>query len=284
MNTTKAFWLGLLGLALHLSLYSQEYSVTGSASYSSLTGNYRPFSTTDGVSNYKHTTLNIYLFRSIDFWWFADQPDLSGNIVDFEPNSDDNPPLGTWQSGTVVDVLLPVELNYFEVQYTTDGNLLKWETLTETNNKGFLIEKSIDGKNFYPLSWVMGHGTRQLPMTYKYQDTQPPTVEILYYRLKQVDYDDSFSFSAIISVKTPQANFFKIYPNLVHKGTATIHVVTGNFGEHLAIRNRQGKLIKSMKLDGQLALDIAVDEFPAGYYFLSIYSAAKRETSMFIIH
>ena len=43
---------------------------------------------------------------------------------------------------------LPVELLSFEGKATQSGIELNWETASESNNQGFDVERSTDGKNF----------------------------------------------------------------------------------------------------------------------------------------
>ena len=96
----------------------------------------------------------------------------------------------------VINGVLPIELEKFEVQEVADGVKLSWETATEVNNDYFEIERSIDGVSFESLQQINGAGESNIPIGYSWVDEQPFSGPN-YYRLKQVDFDGRFSYSEI---------------------------------------------------------------------------------------
>ncbi len=92
---------------------------------------------------------------------------------------------------------LPVELVSFSGTMTNGNANLAWKTLTETNNHFFTIERSQDGKNFRPVGEIPGSGTTKEAVSYRFVDYLPPSA-VLYYRLKQTDYDGTQSYSDAI--------------------------------------------------------------------------------------
>lgn len=111
--------------------------------------------------------------------------------------------IGTWSPGSNLDTdsvvissqVLPITLSSF----TVDGNEIKWETSSECNNKMFIIETSKDGKNWDYLYECVGAGNSCNTIEYSYTDPNQYT-ELVYYRLKQVDYNGKFSYSNICLV------------------------------------------------------------------------------------
>lgn len=91
------------------------------------------------------------------------------------------------------DEHLPIKL----ISFTINDNKLCWVTSTEENNEKFIIETSIDGINWDYLYQCKGAGTSNNVLRYTYIDTNSYT-GIVYYRLKQVDYNGDFSYSNII--------------------------------------------------------------------------------------
>ena len=64
-----------------------------------------------------------------------------------------------------------------------------------TDSKGvFILEKSIDGKNFVELATIAGAGTSAQVLNYVYRD-EAPSNGITYYRLSQQDFDGEISES-----------------------------------------------------------------------------------------
>ncbi len=93
---------------------------------------------------------------------------------------------------------LPVELVSF-VAVEENGNArLTWQTLSERNNRGFDIEKSLDAKYFYKIGTKDGAGTSEQTRVYSFIDDE--LSDVSYYRLKQVDMDGGFTYSKIAVV------------------------------------------------------------------------------------
>jgi len=91
--------------------------------------------------------------------------------------------------------LSPVELISFTATSLTDGIMLEWTTATESNNHIFIIERN-SGEGFAEIGSVAGSGTATEPTRYTYTDKA--AAGGAYYRLKQVDYDGTASYSNII--------------------------------------------------------------------------------------
>jgi hypothetical protein len=92
----------------------------------------------------------------------------------------------------ITPVPLPVELLYFK---GSENNFLIWETASEKNNEGFEIQKSLDMVNWEVDGFVKGSGTTSITTSYSYLTNDNRS---LYYRLKQIDFDGSFSYSKVI--------------------------------------------------------------------------------------
>ncbi len=95
--------------------------------------------------------------------------------------------------------VLPVELVKFEVLPTNGTNLIAWTTGMELNNDYFVIEKSLNGKDFHSIGEVNGYGKSSHEIDYNFIDEAP--YENTYYRLKQVDLDGSVEYSKVILAK-----------------------------------------------------------------------------------
>ena len=105
----------------------------------------------------------------------------------------------------------PVKLMYFRGKSAGINNELTWATSEEINNSHFEVQKSPDGIHFQPMERVSGAGSAFTQKTYQTIDGSPYTHT--YYRLKQVDYDETFSFSSIIYVRQVDHSGFALYPN-----------------------------------------------------------------------
>ncbi len=112
-------------------------------------------------------------------------------------------------SGSTDAQPLPVSLLHFEAIPQNDKVLLKWITTMEINNKGFEIEVSQNAQNFRKIGFVDGAGNSS---TNKNYDFITPNLYDAYYRLKQIDFDGSFSYSKIVFVESVNIDLV-VYPN-----------------------------------------------------------------------
>lgn len=95
--------------------------------------------------------------------------------------------------------VLPVEFSSFEAEKEGDYTLLVWSTAFESDNEGFYVEKSTDGKFFQEFAFIVGEGNSTESNTYEALD-RDPVAGTNYYRLKQVDYNGNERYSDVISV------------------------------------------------------------------------------------
>ena len=124
-----------------------------------------------------------------------------------------------------VAAVLPIELSDFKGTPSLSGNLLTWTTASETQNKGFDIERSTDGSIFHSIGQVKGNNK---PSSYQFVDNQPFATS--YYRLRQRDNDGKETLSKVISiVQTGKGKGLKIYPTLVSNGILTVDTEGGQF-------------------------------------------------------
>ncbi|MEZ5038428.1 MAG: T9SS type A sorting domain-containing protein [Saprospiraceae bacterium] len=109
---------------------------------------------------------------------------------------------------------LPVKWDDFKVTRSKEGVHLKWTTEVESNNAFFSLEKSSNGKNWQVFQELRGAGTSFKRKEYEVMDRWP-FVPICYYRIKQVDFDDKYEYSEIVSISGHTASFSPIVVNPV---------------------------------------------------------------------
>uniref|UniRef100_UPI003F6F103F T9SS type A sorting domain-containing protein n=1 Tax=Dyadobacter sp. TaxID=1914288 RepID=UPI003F6F103F len=169
---------------------------------------------------------------------------------------------------------LPVKLIRFEGALTAEGSAkLEWETAEEYGNKGFEIQKATDAVHFESIGWVDGAGDAKTRNIYHFLDQQLNTTS--YYRLKQIDYDEKFSFSKIIRVIPHNESLerFTVYPNPVQDGKVTATLPERSF--KLILFEKTGRQIKQItqpQMQEQLLLP------GTGNFLLHIESVAGNKT------
>lgn len=112
---------------------------------------------------------------------------------------------------------LPVEFLFFDAKALSNKIELTWATATETNNDYFEIQRSEDGVFWDALEKVEGFGTTLQQQDYTAYDLSPKP-GLIYYRLKQVDFDGAYDFSDVkqVAFGGGGVNSFEIktiYPN-----------------------------------------------------------------------
>jgi zinc-dependent metalloproteinase lipoprotein len=110
--------------------------------------------------------------------------------------------------------VLPVRLLDFTGALSGSKVVLNWKTTAETNNKGFDVERSTDGSTFSKIGWVDA-GNSPLVNKYSFDDLNLSKGNRYYYRLKQFDIDNHFSYSPVINIVYVGKQSFTWYPNPV---------------------------------------------------------------------
>lgn len=139
--------------------------------------------------------------------------------TDFDPgtNSYNLTSVGTQNSFILKlnqNIPLPIELLDFSAEEINEGIELTWTTANESNNNYFTIEKSLKYGEWLSLGVIQGAGNSTTLQQYSLIDLQPVR-GTQYYRLKQTDFDGSFSYSKIIAVsfKLNNTHSIQVYPN-----------------------------------------------------------------------
>ena len=94
--------------------------------------------------------------------------------------------------------LLPIELTSFTATATDYGFEFNWVTASEVENDYFTLEYSIDGVDFNEIDYVHGAGTTSEMSEYTYRWDEAPEFDVVYFRLKQTDYNGEYSYSDVI--------------------------------------------------------------------------------------
>lgn len=135
--------------------------------------------------------------------------------------------------GIMVYSIVPVELTSFTGVFENGEVKLNWQTASEINNYGFNIERNTliiplsggeaeDRGVWKSIGFVSGNGTTTNPQSYSFVDNEITSGKYLY-RLKQTDFNGSFTYSNEIEVSTNiLPDKFKLeqnYPNPFNPST-----------------------------------------------------------------
>ncbi len=144
------------------------------------------------------------------------------------------------------DNTLSVELAAFEVMVADDAALLEWVTDSETNNSGFAIEHKSGTRPFEEIGFVPGSGTSANRNTYSFAVNQlsPGLHE---FRLRQVDYDGSPSYSGVVEAMVEMPGRFVLesaYPNPFNPTTTLRFSVAESMPVELSLHTPLGERVR----------------------------------------
>lgn len=165
---------------------------------------------------------------------------------------------------------LPVELVAFTGENKDKINCLKWTTASEINNNYFEVERSQNGIYYLKIGSLIGKGNSSELINYAFDDSTAffgPN----YYRLKQVDFNDQFIYSKIISVinRSPKNICSAYFTQENGKYLLTCPFVeSGSF----SIIDMRGVFLETKQLKNvNEGIKINLQQYPAGMYLINIY-------------
>ncbi len=150
--------------------------------------------------------------------------------------------------------------------------VLRWETSFETDNQYFEIQKRNADNNFETIGLVNSKGS-VTGSTYQLIDNHPSSIN--YYRIKQVNTDNSFTFSSTISVKVLPSGKFLLFPNPA-RNIVSIETPSSYAKGTIKIMNVTGALVYTTVIKDPL-MQVDMSQFASGTYIVEIQSASGEK-------
>ena len=168
---------------------------------------------------------------------------------------------------------LPVELSRFSSSINNKKVELSWETVTETNNYGFKLERKLEGYfDWISIGFVKGGGNSYSPQSYSFTDS-PVKAGTYTYRLKQIDLDGHFKYSNEIEVVYNNVFNFSLsqnYPNPFNPSTTISYQLSTEGFVSLKVYDVLGKevttLVNEIKQSGVHEVNFDASEYTSGIY------------------
>jgi subtilisin family serine protease len=180
---------------------------------------------------------------------------------------------------------IPVELSSFNADARSGGIYLSWSTATETNNQGFEIQRKKQAGEYKTVGFISGSGTTTELRYYSFYDTKVGLGNFNY-RLKQIDFDGSFSYSNEIPVENTSSFIFFLeqnFPNPFNPETKINFTLAEDSKVTLKVYDVLGQEVVSL-LNANLAKGIHEINFIAsgmnsGVYFYKLQATGKNEVN-----
>jgi len=187
------------------------------------------------------------------------------------------------------DVPVPVELTSFVATSSGSNVLLQWQTATETNNYGFEVQRRSVDSDYEALGFVAGSGTTTEPRNYFFTDSKIPNGQY-FYRLKQMDYNGTFSFSDEIATEVNAPAEYALeqnYPNPFNPSTNINFSLAEAGVVKLSVYNLLGQkvavILDEFRDEGSHSVTFDAYELPSGAYFYTIETSQFKQTKKMLL-
>lgn len=171
--------------------------------------------------------------------------------------------------------ILPVVLDYFKASQKQMNSVnVEWSSLTEYNHIEFVVERSVDQKNWTSVGSIFSAGNSNSRRIYQLID-QRPVVGQNFYRLKQIDTEGKLSYSSIARVYNSVSKSIGVFPNPVKTITQLYTKESFRAGQTIQVIDAKGTRIKMITPTGGNRLQIDLSGYSAGLYLLQLIESGK---------
>lgn len=184
---------------------------------------------------------------------------------------------------------LPVELLSFQATLRDKNAILSWTTTNHYNFSHFVVEKSTDARNFTEAAVLFTEeNTSSAEYSYKYKDNlQNSTAKLVYYRLKMVDVDGTFTYSETRMVRLASEQtkvLISTFPNPVaNEVRVMIPAEWQDKPVTYEVFNSNGLLMQRYQTKSAAQVQqLQVQQLNSGTYILKVSNAKASTTSKFI--
>ncbi|MGE5436346.1 MAG: ammonia-forming cytochrome c nitrite reductase subunit c552 [Syntrophothermus sp.] len=187
--------------------------------------------------------------------------------------------------------VVPVQLTSLTATVSGDVVTINFETATETNNKGFDIQRKV-GNSWNTVGFIAGRGNSTEVNRYTFTDKASNLSGKVAYRLRQVDFDGSVEFSKEVEVTFEGPKSFTLsqnYPNPFNPSTTIKYSVPTDSKIKVVIYNLTGEVVKELvnTVQGAGSYEIKFDtksaakQLTSGIYFYSLEASALDGSNSF---
>ena len=183
--------------------------------------------------------------------------------------------------------ILPVDLLSFSGYKDGSRNQLRWTTSTEKNNKGFEVQRSLDGINFSDIGYVnslANGGNSSVKLNYAFTDNNVTGIK-QYYRLRLVDLAGNSKLSNVVLIKSDKPTLITIDGLFPNPATATINLRVGAPNRDkvsMLVTDMSGRIVMQLSMNvetGSNTLPLDISALPGGDYFIKLISSNGEVTT-----
>ena len=155
------------------------------------------------------------------------------------------------------DVSLPVELSSFSAMLDNGSVLLSWQTESELENLGFILERRTIGKSESDWSEIasykthpalQGHGSTSSGNHYSFKDESIVAGKGYEYRLADVSFDGAVEYHESVRIQAPESEAItglqEAYPNPFNSSTTIAYRLAEEAPVSLQIVDLMGRTVR----------------------------------------
>jgi photosystem II stability/assembly factor-like uncharacterized protein len=193
---------------------------------------------------------------------------------------------GIWKR-QLSSFLTPVEITSFITVVQNNLVELNWSTATETNNRGFEIQRKTSSGEYVTVGFKNGNGTSTKINYYTWAEKLQPGKYS--YRLKQTDYNGKFEYSKTIEADVvPNAiNLEQNFPNPFNPTTTISFSLPKSDNVKLTVYNAIGNIVATIvneyKPAGNYSVQFKGSNLASGIYLYRLESGNYSATKKFIL-
>ncbi|MEQ1796906.1 MAG: T9SS type A sorting domain-containing protein [Lacibacter sp.] len=167
---------------------------------------------------------------------------------------------------------LPVTGFNVTASRVNDEVLVKWQTLSETNNSMFAVQKSSNGTDWKEIAFVAGAGNSTMKNDYKFTDKNPGTKN--FYRIQQVDYDGHYDYSNTVALYMSSITKAATFPNPFVSAVQVNMISSETQTVTIRLNDLIGRTVQQVKWTVQKGNNSTIvnnlSQLPKGMYMLSV--------------
>lgn len=193
----------------------------------------------------------------------------------------DNVIINTWP--------VPVTLNNLSCKADKNNNVnVYWETESENNTDYFIVERSIDGRNFTQIGKVKAVGNSSTKHEYSYQDVTASTAGYnkVMYRLRQVDVNGHYGITPVVEATLTNTGVSNMVMPFLAGNTLKVRFVSGAAGDaEIVVLNANGQKVAEAKqqvAEGMNIADIDFGGMASGIYIVKVSNNKETLINRFV--
>jgi len=244
----------------------------------------------EGKTTNELKTEMVYLNAGWDFEMESDNG--SNDYWDIE--ADGEYPSLVWEDG--IETALPIELSIMTLNEVKGQVQIEWETASETENLGFILQRSIGHSeeweeiaSYQTDSSLVGHGSCTKSHQYRYVDNNVIPCQTYLYKLGDVDYSGRISWHEAVTISLNEEDndlpdefgLQVAYPNPFNPTLTIRYGLTEDAQTKVNIYDLRGKIIATLENKFQKAghheLQWQARDNASGVYFVEVMSGEKND-------